>query len=296
MFPCCSLLLPVNGLHNYKDDTSFWHFLNSWSEISNDPINLSKAPVFRRWFADGMDIPFIFCGLMSMSHNAMTTSLDHLHEKGFSISQRNATLTPIVTMKANEVIEHGIGEPTWRINRLIAAMTKERFERLLESWTISPDFVTLSNWDALTASNSPLFNMYGSDFEWGKSIAVRCRLSNKCDRMLTLYSGAEKGSINFEVCLFPRHWRLLQVINNSWITRGKFDALTRIRSDPGQIRLGHFQVDLTSGTVQVGLLSVRIVVNLGQNSSGLEQIETRLIQVRMDFRRIPFRSGDIIGR
>ncbi|MBA0560874.1 hypothetical protein Golob_017747, partial [Gossypium lobatum] len=76
----------LNGLHNYKgithpllgiqitdladgifigcsinhvvaDGASFWHFLNSWSEISKGSIYLSKPPVFQRWFPDGMDIP-----------------------------------------------------------------------------------------------------------------------------------------------------------------------------------------------------------------------------------------------
>ncbi|KAE8681692.1 Purple acid phosphatase 29 isoform 1 [Hibiscus syriacus] len=59
------------------------------------------------------------------------------------------------------------------------------------------------------------------------------------------------------------------------VKSGKFDASTRIRSDPGQIKSGHFQVDLTPDTVrvQVGLLSVRIVA-----SSGPKQLKRRLIQ------------------
>ncbi|KAK8710266.1 hypothetical protein V6N13_145600 [Hibiscus sabdariffa] len=115
----------------------------------------------------------------------------------------NAILGTFVTTKAKEVMEHGIGKPAWRMNRTIATMTVESFERFLVSWPTSPNFVTLSNGDALTTSSSPRFNMYGNDFGWGKPMAVRSRSSNKIDGMLTLDCGAEEGSINVEVCLFP---------------------------------------------------------------------------------------------
>ncbi|KAE8672664.1 SNF2 domain-containing protein [Hibiscus syriacus] len=65
-----------------------------------------------------------------------------------------------------------------------------------------------------------------------------------------------------------------------------------------QISSGYFQVDLTPDPdrVQVRSFSVRIVASSGQNNSGPKQLKSRLIQVRMDFRRISFRSGHIIGR
>ncbi|GLU13536.1 hypothetical protein SLE2022_301690 [Rubroshorea leprosula] len=34
--------------HSVTDGTSFWHFLNSWSEISRGAVDLSKHPVFER--------------------------------------------------------------------------------------------------------------------------------------------------------------------------------------------------------------------------------------------------------
>ncbi|KAE8661721.1 Major facilitator protein [Hibiscus syriacus] len=58
------------------------------------------------------------------------------------------------------------------------------------------------------------------------------------------------------------------------------------------------RVDLTSDPdrVHVGSFSVRIDVSSGKNNSGPKQIKTRLIQVRVDFSRISFRSGHIIDR
>ncbi|KAL0355783.1 UNVERIFIED_CONTAM: protein ENHANCEDSUSCEPTIBILITY 1 [Sesamum radiatum] len=36
--------------HAVIDGTSFWHFFNSWSEISRGLDTISKTPVFERWF------------------------------------------------------------------------------------------------------------------------------------------------------------------------------------------------------------------------------------------------------
>ncbi|TYG94851.1 hypothetical protein ES288_A11G221600v1 [Gossypium darwinii] len=115
----------------------------------------------------------------------------------------NAILGTFVTMKAKELVEQGIGNSAWRMNRIIAAMTGERIKKVFESWPASPSFVTLSNGDALITSSSPRFNMYGNDFGWGKPIAIRSGSSNKFDGLVTLYCGAEEGSIDIEACFFP---------------------------------------------------------------------------------------------
>ncbi|MED6148100.1 hypothetical protein PIB30_050061 [Stylosanthes scabra] len=39
--------------HVVGDGTSFWHFMNSWAEISRGKEELSKPPVLERWFLDG---------------------------------------------------------------------------------------------------------------------------------------------------------------------------------------------------------------------------------------------------
>ncbi|KAK4394521.1 protein ENHANCEDSUSCEPTIBILITY 1 [Sesamum angolense] len=36
--------------HAVIDGTSFWHFFNSWSEISRGLVTILKTPVFERWF------------------------------------------------------------------------------------------------------------------------------------------------------------------------------------------------------------------------------------------------------
>ncbi|KAK2657512.1 hypothetical protein Ddye_010564 [Dipteronia dyeriana] len=43
--------------HTALDGTSFWHFFNSWSEISRGLDSLSKPPVLERWFLHDTDCP-----------------------------------------------------------------------------------------------------------------------------------------------------------------------------------------------------------------------------------------------
>ncbi|KAL0318289.1 UNVERIFIED_CONTAM: BAHD acyltransferase DCR [Sesamum angustifolium] len=40
--------------HAVIDGTSFWHFFNSWSEISRGLETILKTPVFERWFASNI--------------------------------------------------------------------------------------------------------------------------------------------------------------------------------------------------------------------------------------------------
>ncbi|CAN1166979.1 Uncharacterized acetyltransferase At3g50280 [Linum perenne] len=52
-------------------------------------------------------------------------------------------------------------------------------------------------------SGSPRFDAYGVDFGWGKPVAVRSGWGNKYDGKVTVYPGAEAGSMDFEICLSP---------------------------------------------------------------------------------------------
>ncbi|XP_047959100.1 protein ENHANCED PSEUDOMONAS SUSCEPTIBILITY 1-like [Salvia hispanica] len=44
------LFIGCTANHAVVDGTSFWHFINSWSEISRGSDTISKVPVFERWY------------------------------------------------------------------------------------------------------------------------------------------------------------------------------------------------------------------------------------------------------
>ena len=256
--------------HAVADGTSFWHFFNSWSEISKGSIHLSKPPVFQRWFPDGTDLPiripqscvqqinedFILPPLQERvfhftekniaklkeiffaeigTHNisSLQALLSHIwrsviRNKNFDPNEEtnfrvvigarqrlqelpdkyfgNAMLGENVSMKAKELLGQGIGNVAWQMNKIIATITEETFKKFLESWPVSPKLLTMGSMtnNALVTSSSPRFNMYGNDFGWGKSIAIRSGSANKFDGKITLFCGAEKGSIDIEACLSPK--------------------------------------------------------------------------------------------
>ena len=46
--------------HVVVDAKSFWHFVNSWSEISKGSHKISKLPSFQPWFPNDIEIPIRF--------------------------------------------------------------------------------------------------------------------------------------------------------------------------------------------------------------------------------------------
>ncbi|KAH6797334.1 hypothetical protein C2S52_021888 [Perilla frutescens var. hirtella] len=46
--------------HAVVDGTSFWHFINSWSELSRGSDTISKPPVFERWFPSSLGNKRVF--------------------------------------------------------------------------------------------------------------------------------------------------------------------------------------------------------------------------------------------
>ena len=86
--------------HTVADGTSFWHFFNSWSEISRGFDQISKPPVLKRWFLDGIDCPI----RIPLSHNDNSDgfALPPLKETVFHF-----TKAKIATLKAKANSEIG---------------------------------------------------------------------------------------------------------------------------------------------------------------------------------------------
>ncbi|KAK6287852.1 hypothetical protein POUND7_014031 [Theobroma cacao] len=256
--------------HSVVDGSSFWHFFNSWSEISRGSIPLSKLPVFQRSFFNSINYPIrIPRSYVEQFHEEFILP-PNLKERVFHFTKqsiaklkaranaevgtnnisslqallshiwrsviRNKNLDPNeemifymligarprlrdlpeqyfgnavtsegVKMKAKELQEQGVGDIAWQMNRIIATQTEVEFKNGLESWIASPKLVTMAmvSSNVLLTSSSPRFNMYGNDFGWGKPIAVRSGPANKFDGKLTLFPGAEEGSLDIEACILP---------------------------------------------------------------------------------------------
>ncbi|XP_062010960.1 uncharacterized acetyltransferase At3g50280-like isoform X2 [Rosa rugosa] len=108
---------------------------------------------------------------------------------------------------ASDLLQHGLGWTALKINKAIASMTPEDVTRELEDWVkapiIRPSLRAQTRVHSLLTGSSPRFNVYGNDFGWGRPLAVRSGNANKMNGKLTVFPGAEEGSIDFEVCLLP---------------------------------------------------------------------------------------------
>ncbi|GLT70677.1 hypothetical protein SLA2020_427390 [Shorea laevis] len=255
--------------HTVCDGTSFWHFFNSWAEISRGSVSLSNSPVLERWFLEGSDFPiripnsqikqihekFIPLPTQDRVFHFTKENITKLKAKANAeadtnkISSLQALLAhlwrsvsrlqhldpntevhytlligarprlkslPIeyfgsaiqagtVTLKAGELVEQGLGNVAWQMNRMVASHTEEKLKEFLESWTRSPRLIMEGSFtkNALVTSSSPQFNIYGNDFGWGKPIAVRSGKANKSGGKITVYRGVEEGSVDIEACLSP---------------------------------------------------------------------------------------------
>ncbi|XP_028764159.1 protein ENHANCED PSEUDOMONAS SUSCEPTIBILTY 1 [Neltuma alba] len=258
--------------HVVADGTSFWHFFNSWSEISRGSSELSKPPALERWFIDGINRPIrirlaeakekmkfdghlnsqlrqervfhfssekvaelkakanaMACSNMISSLQATLTHLwraivrnqgtDPEEEVNYrlliGIRPRmspplpqnyfgNALQDGTVSMKAEELLsQDGLGKAALEMNKMVALHTEEKLVSHVRSWMKNPRLLTEHGvaGNALATSSSPRFDVYGNDFGWGKPVAVRSGAGNKRYGKITVFAGAENGSIDMEVSL-----------------------------------------------------------------------------------------------
>ncbi|MCD9639605.1 hypothetical protein HAX54_024240 [Datura stramonium] len=267
--------------HMVGDGASFWHFFNSWSEISRGSGKISKLPDLQRWFPKDEDTPIVpielplmlddknlfddelkikrpmlkervfhfsresvarlkakansELGITDTNISSLQAFLAHLwrsvtrarhldamEEVAISliIGTRSRVEPPLsetyfgnaaylmpVKAKAGELLEKGLGWAALEMNKMVASQDYEQVLKLYREWLESPLIYNKSTVFVgyrLGISSSPRFNVYGTDFGWGKPLAVRSGMANKGDGKVTLFPGVhEDGSFDIEVCLLP---------------------------------------------------------------------------------------------
>lgn len=126
----------------------------------------------------------------------------------------NAGIIGSVTMKAGEILECGIGKCSLEMNKMIMLRSDEKIRDDYECWLRMPKLFginSLAGANSLATSSSPRFDVYGNDFGWGKPVGVRSGSANKSNGKITVFAGAEEGSIDIEVCL---SFEILEALGN----------------------------------------------------------------------------------
>lgn len=123
----------------------------------------------------------------------------------------NAVVPCKVTSTAGDVLAKGLGWTALQLNRAVASFDDEVavVRDSLEHWVREPRFAYTADMlsvgsAAVGTGGSPRFVVYGNDFGWGKSFAVRSGPANKLDGKTTVYEGrGGGGAVGLEVCLGP---------------------------------------------------------------------------------------------
>ncbi|CAB4317773.1 unnamed protein product [Prunus armeniaca] len=201
--------------HCVVDGSSFWHFFNTWSEISRSGSdeNFQPPPIFDRQFLDGEIIYKISVGLRQklkppLPKEYLGNALQGVHVKS----------------TAGELLQHELGWAALHINKTIASLTAE--QEVLEDWaktpTVSsklreniPTSTTSSTFSLLTGS-SPQFNVHGNDFRWGRPVAVQSGSANKMNGKLTVFPRAKKEVLILKFAFCLRLYMLWQRMQSSW--------------------------------------------------------------------------------
>ncbi|CAK7355074.1 unnamed protein product [Dovyalis caffra] len=226
--------------HSAGDGTSFWNFFNFWSDISRELDHISKHPVLDRLSllnelkarANGEVATNSISSLQSLlAHIWISTTRsrqDNLDEEVdliifVDIRTRlqpplpdtyfgSAVVLGTVTMKAREILEHGLGYVALQINKVVSSYTEDKVEGILESFLDNPNPFTISNFvrnNCLIASSSPRFNVFGIEFGFGRPVAVRSART-KSDGKITLFPGKEEGSIDIGLSVFPETLKAME--------------------------------------------------------------------------------------
>ncbi|KAL4382803.1 hypothetical protein AHAS_Ahas04G0270000 [Arachis hypogaea] len=232
--------------HVVGDGTSFWHFMNSWAEISRGSEELSKPPVLERCKDKIAELKAKanaeIEGKSKNKISSLQALLTHLWRSvvrsqglepeeevnyGLTMGGRgrikspavaenyfgNAVQVGIVRMKVKELLGGGLGKGALEMNKIVGLHTEEKMKSYYKGWAENPRFLTMRGLEgnnAVVTSSSPRFDVYGNDFGWGKPVAVRSGAVNKSHGKITVYAGAEDG-VDIEVCL---SYEILEAMGN----------------------------------------------------------------------------------
>jgi hypothetical protein len=118
----------------------------------------------------------------------------------------------IVTLRTRDILEQGLGFVALEINKVVSSYTKNKVTDALASLLKNPSPFTkadVGRIHSLGISSSPRHNVYGTDFGWGRPVAVRSGPGNKFDGKLTLFPGLEEGSMDVEFSVLPETLKAL---------------------------------------------------------------------------------------
>ncbi|XP_031478789.1 uncharacterized acetyltransferase At3g50280-like [Nymphaea colorata] len=115
--------------------------------------------------------------------------------------------------KAGELLGQDLGWAAQALHETVSRQTGDTAREHLEGLIKNPHVYHLSWFDpnSIMVGSSPRFEMYGSDFGWGKGLAVLSGSAHKFDGKISAFPGKDVGgNVDLEVCLFPHYMAALE--------------------------------------------------------------------------------------
>ncbi|GAB4852224.1 hypothetical protein Ancab_016416 [Ancistrocladus abbreviatus] len=218
--------------HVIGDGTSYWNFVNAWSEIhraNGKSISILRPPIHQRWFPDGhgpiIKLPYAHPDEFIARFEAPEMRERIFHFSSDSLAKLKAkantecsttTISSFQSLSAlvwslrgvttvAELLEHDLGWAAMMLHRAVVEHNDEAVRGAVNAWMKSPLVYQIGAFfdpKSVMMGSSPRFDMYGNEFGLGKPLAVRSGYANKFDGKVTSYPGHEGGgSMDLEICL-----------------------------------------------------------------------------------------------
>ncbi|TQD84845.1 hypothetical protein C1H46_029623 [Malus baccata] len=180
--------------HAVVDGTSFWHFFNTWSEISRLPFsNIQEIMTKKPLFGHGLSSPNSSQRVVFHFRKEKVVELKSKAnvEMGTTDNNTISSLQALMAHLWRAVTRARNLNPDQEVSNRIAVGMRQRMEPPLPKEYIGNGALGLivkctagelvrhglgdtATLDLLTGSSSR-FNVYGNDFGWGRRVAVRSR-------------------------------------------------------------------------------------------------------------------------
>ncbi|MBA0671170.1 hypothetical protein Goklo_024900, partial [Gossypium klotzschianum] len=223
--------------HAIADGTTFWHFINTLSEIfqaqGDTKIKISGSPMLERWFPEGNNGPLLTLPFTHQNEFITRFETPHVLERIFHFSAKSITklkkranaesnttkissfqslsafvwrsITRARRLPCEIPVNCSIMVSVWKLYQAVVNHSDKSVRGYVNDW-LRPPFVYQCSPHLYPRSviigSSPRFNMYGNEFGLGKALTLRSGYGNKFDWKVSPYPGRKgKGSVDIEICL-----------------------------------------------------------------------------------------------
>ncbi|XP_074296565.1 uncharacterized protein LOC141626866 [Silene latifolia] len=194
--------------HSVADGTSFYHFMNSLSEIVMGSSDISNALTALIWISisrarnlSSTEKPN--CRLIANLRPRFKPPLSEAYFGVFVSAVNNIT-------EVGQLLLNNLGWAAALLNQAVVAQDDNAACALFSQayakgpTMVPPRLISEGRPNPVLMMGSTRFDLYGLEFGLGRAVGVRCGYGNKADGLVRAFTGPEgEGSVELQICLAP---------------------------------------------------------------------------------------------